>query len=213
MAYNNRNISIYPCKPCKFQSDHRINIQGVWKLVNFTINHLPLDWVITLLQIPPRTPSTPLFLDVDLVTQIWICTVCTEMLFCTWYIFLIREILLISRNDTSRRYIILKKSLCPSKKNPDTLMTVDPKTRLPSMCPSKKVLGQLCHKTRRHYKNILRSLPLKDSPRTKPVRSWEDNLQKGKLFVIKNHCVSAEPNRPTYGCRTHKRTSGLIFFW
>jgi len=32
----------------------------------------------------------------------------------------------------------------------------------------------------------------------------KDNLQKGRLFVIQNHCVFAEPNRPTQGCRTDK---------
>jgi hypothetical protein len=52
---------------------------------------------------------------------------------------------------------------------------------------------------------------LKDSPRTELVCSREYNLQKERLFVIKNHCISAEPNRPTQVCRA-TRTSGLKFF-
>ena len=57
--------------------------KGHGGLGNFTINRPTLDWVITLLQIPPPpTPSAPP-LDVDLVAQIRVCTICTERLVCT----------------------------------------------------------------------------------------------------------------------------------
>jgi len=65
---------------------------------------------------------------------------------------------------------------------------------------------------RHYYKNILQSMPLNDSPRTESVCSWEDNLQKGKLFVIKYYCVSAEPNGPTHKATAATWTSGLNFF-
>jgi len=72
-----------PYKPCKLQSgpldQHPKDMRG---LGNFTINHLPLDWVITVLQIPPPT-SALLPLDVDLMTQIEVCMICTEKLICT----------------------------------------------------------------------------------------------------------------------------------
>ena len=62
-----------------FNLGHRINIQGVWGVGNFTINRPP---VITLLQIPlPPSLHTPL--DFDPVAQIEVCTVCTERLVCT----------------------------------------------------------------------------------------------------------------------------------
>ena len=41
-------------------------------------------------------------------------------------------------------------------------MTVNPKTRPPPMCPSKKNLGHLLQKMRRRYKDVLRGRRLKD---------------------------------------------------
>ena len=70
---------------------------------------------------------------------------------------------------------------------------------------AKKILWPSVPKKKRcRYRNILWSMPLKDSPCTEPVCSREDNLQKRRLLIIKNHCVSAEPNRSTQGCHTHK---------
>ena len=57
--------------------------KGHRRLGNFTINRPLLDWVITLLQIPPPTPLCPLPLNVDPMAQI---EVCTERLVCTWYV-------------------------------------------------------------------------------------------------------------------------------
>ena len=75
------------------------------------------------------------------------------------------------------------------RKDPDTLMTVNPKTRPPVMCPRKKVHGHLCQKMRCRYKHVLRIRLLKDSPRMEPVCSRENNLQKRSLFGIKKtHC-------------------------
>ena len=67
--------------------------------------------------------------------------------------------------------------------NPDILMAVDPKTRPSSMCQEKKIIGHLCQKKRCRYKNILQSMLLKDTPRTEPVRSREDNLQKKNYLL------------------------------
>ena len=48
------------CKPCKLQSrSPDQHPRGMWGLGNFIINHPLLDWLITLLQIPPSTPSAP----------------------------------------------------------------------------------------------------------------------------------------------------------
>jgi len=80
------------------------------------------------------------------------------------------------------------------RKDPDTLMTVNPKTRPPVMCPRKKVHGHLCQKMRCRYKYVLQIRLLKDSPRMEPVCSRENNLQKRSLFGIKK----------TQGCRTQK---------
>ena len=78
-------------------------------------------------------------------------------------------------------------------------MIVDPKTRPPPMWSGKKVLRHLFQKNEMLFKNILQSMPLKDSPHTELVRSLEDNLQNEIFFIIKNHCVFAESNRPTQG--------------
>ena len=49
------------CKPCKLQSrPPDQHPRGMWGLGNFIINHPLLDWIITLLQITPSTPSAPL---------------------------------------------------------------------------------------------------------------------------------------------------------
>jgi len=51
--------------PCKLQSEPPDpHPRGKGELGNFTINHPPLNQVITLLHIPPPTPSAPP-LDVD----------------------------------------------------------------------------------------------------------------------------------------------------
>ena len=42
-----------------FNLGYRINIQGAWREKKFIINRSPLDYVITLLQIPPLTPLHP----------------------------------------------------------------------------------------------------------------------------------------------------------
>ena len=54
-------------------------------LGKFTINCPPLDWVITLLQIPLPLPLLS-SLDVDLVAQIRVCTICMERLVCICYV-------------------------------------------------------------------------------------------------------------------------------
>ena len=87
-------------------------------------------------------------------------------------------------------------------KNPDTLMIVDPKTRPPPMWSGKKVLRHLFQKNEMLFKNILQSMPLKDSPHTELVRSLEDNLQNEIFFYYK---------KPLRFCRvkqTNTRTSG-----
>ena len=45
------------------------HLRGIGGFSNFTINRPPLDWVITLLQIP-LPPHAPLPLDVDPMAQI-----------------------------------------------------------------------------------------------------------------------------------------------
>ena len=72
--------------------------------------------------------------------------------------------------------------------------------RPPPMRPGKKLLGRSCQGMRRCYKNILRSMPLKDSPRTEPVSSREDNLPKGRFFFYKK----TQRFRPIQGCHTYK---------
>ena len=68
-------------------------------------------------------------------------------------------------------------------------MTVNSKTRPPPMCLGKKNLGHLCQEMRCRYKLVMQRILLKDSPCTEPVRSWIDNQQKGRFFVIKYHCI------------------------
>ena len=80
---------ISPCKLCKLQSRHRINIQGrgtgeveggicksppALGLGNHTFTNPPLP--------PPLRPP----LDVDPVVQIEVYIVCTKRLVCTWYV-------------------------------------------------------------------------------------------------------------------------------
>ena len=93
------------------------------------------------------------------------------------------------------------KRVCSWQIGPYTLMTINPKTRPPPMCPGKKIFGHLLQEMRCRYKLVLQCMSLKDSPRTEPVCSQVDNLQKGRSFVIKHHSVFASPNRPTQGCR------------
>ena len=109
-----------------------------------------------------------------------------------------REILLISstihQGDTSSwnfSDLCLTDSLKDFDKEPSTLMTVNPKTRPPPICPDKKILGHLFQEMRCRYKIVLQSMLLKDSPRTEPVRSWVNNLQKERFFVIEHHSISA----------------------
>ena len=90
-------------------------------------------------------------------------------------------------------------------------MTVNPKTRPPSMCPGKKLLGHPLEEPRCHHKHLLRSSLLKNSPCTEPVCSRVYYLQKRRVFVLKNDSISAEPNRPTQDCRAQKY-QWLIFF-
>ena len=49
-------------------------------------------------------------------------------------------------------------------KNPGTITIVNFKTRPPPICPGKKVIGHPCQKIRRQYKNVSRSILLKNSP-------------------------------------------------
>ena len=68
----------------------------------------------------------------------------------------------------------------------------------------KKNLDHLSQEMRRRYKRIY----------TKPVSSRVNNLQKGRFFVIKNHSISAEPDRPTQmkviGCSSLRGGGGEL---
>ena len=74
----------------------------------------------------------------------------------------------------------------------------------PSMCLGKKKSGHALQEMRCRNKHLLGSRPLKDSLCAKPVRSRVDNLQKRRIFVLKNNNIITEPDRTTQGYRPYK---------
>ena len=87
-------------------------------------------------------------------------------------------------------------------------MAVNTKTRLPPMCPGKKILGRLCQKMRSRYKLVLQSMLLKDSLCREPVRSWVDNLQK-EDFLLSNTTVFLHSQTDQHKAAAPRSTSGL----
>ena len=77
-----------------------------------------------------------------------------------------------------------------------TLVTINPMTRLPPMRLGENILGHLLQEPRGHNKRLLRSRLLKGSPSAQPVRSPVEYLQKRGMFVFKYRSISAEPDRP-----------------
>jgi len=95
-------------------------------------------------------------------------------------------------------------------KNPDTLIAVDPKTRPPPMCHVKKKSLATCAKKKRcRYKNILRCMPLKNSPCKCIV---EKITCKKEDCLLSNTTPFLQSQTDQHKAATPTRTSGLKLF-